>query len=183
MNRCSWCNNNNSLYVIYHDEEWGRFRTDDAYLLEMLILESFQAGLSWECMLNKRENFRRAYDFFDLEKICAYDEKKIEELMNNKGIVRNRLKIRASIQNAKIFRNIVNEYGSFYDYLKQYTGEKIIYEHDKITSDISDAVSLDLRRRGMKFTGSTIIYSFLQACGMINSHEPCCDLYLQKTND
>ena len=180
MRRCSWCNENNEIYVRYHDEEWGKLRTDDKYLFEMLILESFQAGLSWECVLNKRENFREAYDGFDLEKVCAYDDRKKEELRNDKGLIRNRLKIEASVANALIFREVVKERGSFYDYLKDFTGPDVIYEYGKTTSEISDVISKDLRKRGMKFVGSTIIYSYLQAVGIIHSHEIGCDMYMDK---
>ena len=177
MNRCKWCNLKNPKYVAYHDEEWGVLRTDDRYLFEMLVLESFQAGLSWECILNKRENFRTAYDDFDLDKVCAYGEDKLKELLENSGIVRNKLKIKASIGNAKIFRDIKNEYGGFYEYLKRFTDGKIIYENDVTRSGLSDTISADLQERGMKFVGTTIIYSYLQAIGVINSHEDGCFLY------
>ncbi|MBR1413128.1 MAG: DNA-3-methyladenine glycosylase I [Bacilli bacterium] len=177
MNRCSWCNIKNDLYIKYHDNEWGVLNTDDKYLLEMLILESFQAGLSWECILNKRESFKSSYDNFDIEKIINYKEDKINELINNKNIVRNKLKIKASINNAKIFKEIVQEYGSFYNYLKIFTNNQIIYENDKTTNNLSDSISADLIKRGMKFVGSTIIYSYLQAIGVINSHEKTCYLY------
>ena len=175
--RCSWCNENNPKYIKYHDEEWGILNTDDKYLLEMLILESFQAGLSWECVLNKREAFRKVYDDFNIDKIINYDDKKLEELINNKDIIRNKSKIRASVNNAIIFKKIVLEYGSFYNYLKTFTKGKIIYENDKTTSSLSDNISLDLQKRGMKFVGSTIIYSYLQAIGVINSHQKECYLY------
>ena len=175
--RCRWCNLKNPLYMDYHDNEWGQLRTDDQYLYEMLILESFQAGLSWECILNKRESFREAYDNFDINKVCEYSDDKFAELLNNAGIIRNKLKINASINNSKIFKNIVEECGSFYDYLKKFTGEEIIYESDKTTNEISDALSADLKKRGMKFVGSTIIYSYLQAIGIINSHDVDCYLY------
>ena len=175
--RCKWCNLKNPLYVEYHDNEWCKPRFDDRYLYEMLILESFQAGLSWECVLNKREAFRRAYDGFDIDKVCDYDENKIAQLINNKDIIRNRLKIKASIDNSKIFRAIVLEYSSFYDYLKAFAGYGIIYENDKTTNEVSDAISKDLRSRGMRFVGSTIIYSYLQAVGIIYSHEKECFLY------
>ena len=114
--RCKWCNLNNPLYIHYHDNEWGKLNLHDDYLFEMLILESFQAGLSWECVLNKREAFRIAYDNFDINKVCNYDDKKIEELIQNKDIIRNKLKIKASINNAKIFKQITNEYKTFYNY-------------------------------------------------------------------
>lgn len=167
----------NPLYVEYHDNEWGIEKHDDGYLFEMLILESFQAGLSWECILNKRENFRAAYDNFDLDKVCAYDNDKINELYENKGIVRNKLKINASVSNARIFRDIAAEFGSFDNYLKSFTGGKVLYETDKTTDPLSDSISADLKKRGMKFVGSTIIYSFLQAVGIIYSHDKDCDLY------
>lgn len=175
--RCKWCNEKNEIYVAYHDEEWGVPRFDDAYLFEMLVLESFQAGLSWECVLNKREHFREAMDHFDIEKISSYGEEKVEELLQNKGIIRNRLKIRATIKNAQIFKEIVKEQGSFLAYLKQFWDGKTIYENDATFSELSDAVSKDLIRRGMKFVGTTIIYSYLQAVGIINSHEDECFLY------
>lgn len=176
-NRCKWCNLKNKLYVEYHDNEWCKPNFDEDYLFEMLILESFQAGLSWECILKKRENFRIAYDEFDLEKICLYDEKKKLELLNNKGIIRNKLKINASINNAKIFKKIQNEYGSFRKYLENFTDKKTIYEIGKTTNDLSDKISKDLWQRGMKFVGSTIIYSYLQAIGVIYSHDKDCYLY------
>lgn len=177
MNRCKWCNLKNPKYIEYHDNEWCKLNLDDKYLFEMLILESFQAGLSWECVLNKRESFKECYNNFDLDKVCNYDEIKINELINNKDIIRNKLKIRASINNAKIFRNIINEYGTFHNYLKQFTDDKIIYEIDKTTNELSDKISNDLIKRGMKFVGSTIIYSYLQAIGIIYSHDKDCFLY------
>lgn len=177
MNRCKWCNINNKKYVDYHDNEWGVLNTSDLYLFEMLILESFQAGLSWECVLNKRESFRLAYDNFNINKVINYNESKKNELYNNKNIIRNKLKINASIDNAKIFKNITNEYNSFYNYLKTFTGGKVFTEINKTTSPLSDEISNDLKTRGMKFIGSTIIYSYLQAVGIINSHEKGCFLY------
>ena len=178
--RCKWCNINNPLYVKYHDEEWCHFNLDDNYLFQMLLLESFQAGLSWESVLNKRENFRKAYDNFDLDKICSFGDDKIDELLNNKDIIRNKLKIKASISNARIFRNIIKEYGSFRAYLKTFTNEEIIYEIDKTTNFLSDSISKDLKKRGMKFVGSVIIYSYLQAIGIIYSHDKECFLYKKK---
>ena len=173
--RCKWCNEKNKKYVEYHDKEWGILNTEDKYLFEMLILESFQAGLSWECVLNKREAFRKSYDNFAIDKIINYDDKKIEELINNKDIIRNKLKIKSSINNAKIFKKISEEYKGFYNYLKTFTKGNIIYENDKTTSNLSDNISQDLQKRGMKFVGSTIIYSYLQAIGIINSHDDTCD--------
>ena len=180
MKRCSWCNINNELYVSYHDTEWGILNLDDNYLFEMLILESFQAGLSWECVLNKRKYFKASYDNFDIDKIINYNEKKINELLNNKNIIRNKLKIKASINNAKIFKKLQEEFGSFHNYLKQFTNDEIIYECDKTSSKLSDEISTDLKKRGMKFVGTTIIYSYLQAIGLINSHEAICFKYKTK---
>lgn len=183
MNRCKWCNLNNKKYIEYHDKEWGVLNTNDYYLFEMLILESFQAGLSWECVLNKRENFKKAYDNFDYEKVALYDEAKINALANNKSIIRNKLKIRASINNAIIFKTILNDYGSFYNYLKAFTDNKIIYEVNKTKSSLSDVISIDLTKRGMKFVGTTIIYSFLQAIGIIYSHDKECFLYKEDNDE
>lgn len=175
--RCSWCNIKNPLYIDYHDNEWCVPNFDEKYLYEMLILESFQAGLSWECVLNKRESFRKAYDNFDIEKVVNYTEEKTEELLCNKEIIRNKLKIKASINNSKIFKKISREYGSFYNYLLSFYDGKTIYETDRTTNDLSDSISRDLVKRGMKFVGSTIIYSYLQAVGIIYSHEKGCYLY------
>ncbi len=175
--RCKWCNLKNELYVEYHDKEWCVPNFDDKYLYEMLILESFQAGLSWECVLNKRESFREAYDNFHLEKVVSYDDNKINELLNNKEIIRNKRKINASINNSRIFKAIVSEYGSFYNYLRTFTKDITIYETDKTTNDLSDVISEDLQKRGMTFVGSVIIYSYLQAIGVIYSHDKDCFLY------
>ena len=175
--RCKWCNLKNPIYVKYHDFEWCVPSFKEDYLYEMLILESFQAGLSWECVLNKRENFRKAYDNFDLEKVVCYDEDKVKELLEDKGIIRNKYKVKASINNSKIFRDISKEYGGFYNYIKSFSGGKIIYENDKTTNVLSDKISADLQKRGMKFVGSVIIYSYLQAIGVIFSHEKDCFLY------
>lgn len=177
MNRCSWVNLNNPLYIKYHDNEWGQPVYEDTKLFEMLLLESFQAGLSWECILNKREAFKEAFDNFNYKKISNYDDKKIEELMQNKGIIRNRRKITATIKNAQIFMSIQKEYNTFSKYLWHFPKEKIIYEYNKTTSPLSDEISKDLYKRGMRFVGSTIIYSYLQAIGIINSHEPGCFCY------
>ena len=177
MQRCKWCNLKNELYVKYHDEEWGRLNLDDKYLFEMLILESFQAGLSWECVLNKRESFRQAFDNFNIDKIINYSDEKIQELLQNKGIIRNRLKINATINNSKIFKDIQEQYGTFSKYLETFTNNEVIYEIGKTTSNLSDNISKDLQKRGMKFVGSTIIYSFLQAIGVIYSHDEGCYLH------
>lgn len=177
MKRCTWCKLNNPKYIEYHDHEWGKFNTNEKYLFEMLILESFQAGLSWECILNKREAFKVAYEDFDIDKVIKFDEAKIEQLRNNPKIIRNKSKIKASISNAKIFKSIQEEYQTFYNYLCTFTHGKIIYETNKTTSSLSDSISNDLKKRGMKFVGSTIIYSYLQAIGVIYSHEKDCFLY------
>lgn len=182
MNRCKWCNLENSKYVEYHDSEWGILNLDENYLFEMLVLESFQAGLSWECILNKRNAFSQAFDNFDIDKIINYDEVKINSLLNNKDIVRNKLKINATINNALIFKTIEKEKGSFKNYILKYFRKYPIYEVGKTTSVISDSISNDLKLRGMKFVGSTIIYSYLQAIGLINSHENDCFLYLSSKN-
>ena len=175
--RCTWCNLSNPKYVNYHDREWGVPNFDDAYLYEMLILESFQAGLSWECVLNKREAFKKAYANFDPQKVSTYDATKITELLNNKQIIRNRRKIEASIKNTKIFLQIVKDHGSFYSYLKTFTNGKIFHETGKTTSPLSDQISADLKTKGMTFVGSTIIYSYLQAIGIIYSNDKTCELY------
>ena len=177
MTRCRWCNLKNPLYIAYHDQEWGKPRFDEQHLFEMLVLESFQAGLSWECVLNKRENFRRAFDDFELERVMAYDEEKMEALRNDPGIIRNRLKIKAAVNNARIFKAIQDEFGSFQNYLRQYWDGETVYDCVSTTSALSDAISADLCRRGMKFMGSTIAQSFLQAVGIINAHEEACDFY------
>ncbi|MCL1602424.1 DNA-3-methyladenine glycosylase I [Succinatimonas hippei] len=174
--RCKWVNLNNPLYVAYHDTEWGNPVFDDHCLFEMLILESFQAGLSWECVLNKRKDFKIAFDNFELNKIINYDDNKIAELLSNEKIIRNRLKIKAAISNAKIFKEIQKETKSFSNYLWHWTDYKIIHETGKTSSALSDAISKDLQKRGMKFVGTTIIYSYLQAVGVINSHEKDCFL-------
>ena len=180
MIRCRWCNLNNPKYIEYHDNEWCKPNFDDNYLFEMLILESFQAGLSWECILNKRENFKQAFDNFDVYKICNYNDEKIKKLLENKSIIRNKQKINATINNSKIFIKIKNEYGTFYNYLKTFTNNKIIYETNKNTNLLSDKISKDLKKRGMKFVGSTIIYSYLQAIGIIYSHDKECFMYKSK---
>lgn len=178
IKRCNWVNLDNPLYIKYHDEEWGKETHDDKKLYELLILESFQAGLSWECILNKRESFRKSYDNFDIDKIIKYDEHKINELLNNKEIVRNKLKINSSINNSKIFKEIQKEYKTFDNYIWSFTNNKIIYEDYNVTSnELSDKISEDLQKRGMKFVGTVIIYSYLQAIGIINSHSKDCFLH------
>ena len=180
MTRCKWCNLKNPKYIEYHDNEWCKPNSDDKYLYEMLILESFQAGLSWECVLNRWEYFKEAFNNFDIDKICDYNDTKVKELLKNEKIIRNKLKIQATINNSKIFKKIQNEFGSFYNYLKKFTNNKIIYEIDKTTNQLSDNISKDLKKRGMKFVGSTIIYSDLQAIGVIYSHGKECFMYKNK---
>lgn len=178
MNRCHWVNNNNKLYIDYHDHEWGIINHDDKYLFELLILESFQAGLSWECVLNKREYFKEAFDNFDYNLIANYNDEKISELMNNKNIIRNKLKIKAAINNAKIFIDIRNEFGSFDKYIWSFSNNEVILGNGtNTTNELSDRISENLKLRGMKFVGSTIIYSYLQAIGIIYDHEVNCSLY------
>ena len=174
--RCFWVNMKNPLYVKYHDEEWSKPKHDDKELFELLILEGFQAGLSWECVLNKRENFRKAFDNFDIEKIIKYDDKKIAELLSNEGIIRNRLKINATIKNSIAFKEIQKEFGSFDKYIWSFTDNNVIKEPcDLMTSSpLSDKISKDLKKRGMTFVGTTIIYSYLQAIGILNAHTKNC---------
>lgn len=174
--RCSWVNLKNPRYVEYHDNEWGRPLHDDRKLYELLILESFQAGLSWECILNKRDNFRQAFDGFDPIKISAYGDPEMQALRENPGIIRNRLKIKAAVKNSQVFLEIQKEYGSFDAYIWSFTGGEIVTEPFTLrtTSPLSDKISADLKRRGMTFVGSTIIYSYLQAIGVIDAHEAGC---------
>lgn len=180
--RCRWLNLSNETYVKYHDEEWGRPLYDDRKLYELLILESFQAGLSWECVLNKRENFRAAFDQFDIDKVIQYDENKKQELLSNPGIIRNRLKVNAAVKNSIIFKEIQKEYGSFCNYIWSFTDDKVVFEEftERTTSPLSDSISKDLKKRGMTFVGSTIIYSYLQSMGVINGHSKDCMCYQQK---
>lgn len=180
MIRCKWCNLKNEKYIEYHDKEWGVAIYDDKHLYEMLILESFQAGLSWECVLNKREDFKKAFDNFEIDKVSDYDEKKVQKLLKNENIIRNKLKINAAINNSKIFEEIQNEYKTFSNYIWSFTNNKVIYEIGKTSSALSDIISKDLQKRGMKFVGTTIIYSYLQAIGVIYSHDKECFLYKQE---
>lgn len=183
MKRCRWLNLKNENYINYHDYEWGQVSHDDKHLYEMLILEMFQAGLSWECILNKRVKFRECYDNFDIDKVIKYDETKIEELSNNKDIIRNKLKIKASIKNSYIFKEIQKEYGSFDKYIWSFTNNKVIYENDRTFSELSDRISNDLRKKGMSFVGSIIIYSYLQSIGIVNSHDNECFLYKKESDN
>ena len=175
--RCKWVNLSNPLYVAYHDNEWGKPLHDDQQLFELLILEGFQAGLSWETILNKRENFRKAFKGFDPKVVANFGTDDVERLMNDKGIVRNRLKIVDSIISAKAFLKLQATEGSFDHYIWSFTHGNTINEPYTLhtTSELSDKISKDLKRRGFKFVGSTIIYSFLQAMGIINGHGKECD--------
>ena len=175
--RCNFVNLNNDKYIKYHDEEWGRLNLDENYLYEMFILEMFQSGLSWECVLNKRENFRKAYFNFDIEKVCNFNDEDINNMMDNSGLIRNKLKIKASVLNSRIFKKIQIDYGSFKNYLLSFI-PKTIYELNKTENEVSKKISFDLKKRGMKFVGSITIYSYLQAVGLINSHEKDCFLYI-----
>ena len=175
--RCSWVKLDDPIYVKYHDEEWGQPLHDDRALYELFILETFQAGLSWATILHKRENFRRAYEGFIPERVAAFNERKVQELMQDAGIVRNRRKIEASIINSRIFLDIVREFGSFDRYIWGFTDGKSIRESCELrtTSPLSDEISKDLKRRGMRFVGSTCIYSTLQAFGILAAHTDDCD--------
>lgn len=174
--RCHWVNENNPLYVRYHDHEWGVPLHDDRALFELLILEGFQAGLSWECVLNKREAFRKAFDGFDIETVSRYDEAKREALRRDPAIIRNARKIDAAVRNAQVFLDIQAEYGSFDRYIWSFTNGQTLVEPYTLrtTSPLSDTISKDLKKRGMSFVGSTIIYSYLQAIGVLNAHGEEC---------
>ena len=177
--RCAWCLKE-PIYIQYHDEEWGTPVHDDRLLFEFLILESFQAGLSWLTVLKKRENFRKAFANFDAKKVAKFDASNAEELMQDAGIIRNRLKIEAAINNAKRFLEIQKEFGSFDTYIWSFTGGKALINHPKSLSeipaktDISDAMSKDMGKRGFKFRGSTICYAFMQAIGILDDHVEDC---------
>ena len=180
--RCSWCGND-PLYVEYHDTEWGFPVYDDDKLFEFLILETFQAGLSWITILRKRENFRKAFDDFNYKKIANYNEAKFDELIQDAGIIRNKLKIKATISNAVVFMEVQKEFGSFSKYIWNFTNGKPIKNSWKdlngvpAKTDLSDVISKDLKKRGFKFVGSTVIYAHMQATGMINDHVKDCFRY------
>ena len=179
MKRCNWKNLESSeIYIDYHDNEWGVASFEDKYLFEMFVLESFHCGLSWLLILNKRENFREAFDNFDAKKIACYDEIKINELMSNEGIVRNRAKIIATVENAKVYLRVVEEFGTFSDYLWGFTDHKVVVSpFDGLTTknELSDRVSKDLKKRGFKFMGTVTCFSYLEAVGIMNNHaEYCC---------
>jgi DNA-3-methyladenine glycosylase I len=177
--RCGWCLSSD-LYKTYHDEEWGVPVYEDTKLFEFLLLETFQAGLSWITILNKRENFRVAFDAFDYKKIATYSEDKIEELLQDSGIIRNKLKVRSAVSNAIAFIQIQEEFGSFSKYIWGFVDGKPIVNNRKILSEVqattplSDAISKDLKKRGFKFVGSTVVYANMQATGMVNDHVEDC---------
>ena len=182
VQRCHWVNNE-QIYIDYHDHEWGIPLHDDNLLFEFLILEGFQAGLSWITILKKRDNFRKAFDDFKVLRVVKYGEQKLEELMQNSGIIRNKLKIQAAIINAQLFLEIQQEFGSFDKYIWQFTEDKVIVNHWDNPSQIpentpiSDLMSKELKKRGFKFTGTTICYAFMQATGMVNDHLVNCVSY------
>lgn len=182
QNRCDWCGID-PLYVAYHDEEWGVPVKDDPTLFEFLMLETFQAGLSWITVLKKREQFRSAFDGFDYQKIARYNTKKIKELENDPNIIRNKLKIKAAVTNAKAFIDIQNEWGSFSKYIWHFTNDKPIVNRWENLSDIpaltllSTTISKDLKKRGFKFVGPTVVYAYMQATGMVNDHLVSCFRY------
>lgn len=173
--RCAWCEKDD-LYRDYHDNEWGKPVYDDDKLFEFLILETFQAGLSWYTILKKRENFRTAFDNFDYKKVAQYDEEKVQELLQDAGIIRNKLKVRGTISNAIAFMEVQKEFGSFSKYIWNFTEGKPLENNRKSlrevpsTTPLSDAISKDLKKRGFKFVGSTIVYAHMQATGMVNDH-------------
>lgn len=183
--RCHWANPQNDLYIKYHDEEWGVPLHNDNKLFEAIILDGAQAGLSWATILKKRENYRKAYDNFDPKKIAKYSEEKILNLLENVGIVRNKLKVRSSVKNAKVLLEIQKEFGSFDKYLWGFVGGEPIINKFKSEKDlpakteVSDKLSKDLKKRGMSFVGSTIIYAMMQAVGMVNDHQTDCFRYNQ----
>ena len=174
--RCNWAGND-EIYIRYHDEEWSVPTHDDRELFEMLVLESFQAGLSWITILKKRENFRKAFDEFDVVKVASYDDDKVEELRLNEGIIRHKGKITSAINNAQIFIEIQKEFGSFDEYIWSFTNGKIIKAEFLTESDLSKTISKDLKKRGMKFVGPTIIYSYLESIGVIDNHQKDCFKY------
>ncbi|BAO75881.1 DNA-3-methyladenine glycosylase I [Winogradskyella sp. PG-2] len=180
--RCGWCVGD-SLYEAYHDEEWGVPVYDDDTLFEYLILETFQAGLSWITVLRKRENFRKAFDNFNYKTIASYNQAKIDALLQDAGIIRNKLKIKATITNAQAFMKIQDEFGSFSKYIWDFVNEKPIlnklenYKDAPANTPLSDTLSKDLKKRGFKFVGSTVVYAHMQATGMVNDHETSCFRY------
>ena len=176
-NRCTWATDVEEIYIKYHDDEWGVPTHDDRELFEFLVLESFQAGLSWITILKKRENFKKAFDNFDVVKVANYDENKIKELRENAGIIRHKGKITSAINNAQVFMEMQKEFGSFDEYLWGFTEGEIIKAEYLTESELSKHISKDLKKRGMKFVGPTIIYSYLEAIGIIDNHQKDCFKY------
>ena len=175
--RCHWVSEASDILKRYHDEEFSVPNFEDEYLFEILVLVNFQTGLSWEIMLKKREAFREAFDGFDVEEIANYDDEKIEELLSNEDIIRNRNKINAVINNAQVFIEIQKEHGSFYEYIKTFTNGEIFHERGLTESELSRDMVKDLKKRGVKYLGPVTMYSYLQTVGVINSHEETCFLY------
>lgn len=187
MARCEWCGND-PLYVKYHDEEWGVPVREDQKMFEFLILETFQAGLSWITILRKRENFRKAFDNFDYQKVAVYDDQKFESLINDPGIIRNKLKIKAAITNAQAFIKTQEEYGSFCDYIWGFVSNETIQnefhslQELPAKTEVAEKISKDLKKRGFKFVGPTVIYAHMQATGMVNDHITSCPQYTKLKN-
>jgi DNA-3-methyladenine glycosylase I len=187
INRCSWSTSDPDM-LKYHDEEWGVHVTDDKKLFEFLILEGAQAGLSWQLILKRREGYRKAFADFDVNKVADFSDKKIEQLLQDPGIVRNKLKVRSAVNNAKLFIEVQREFGSFYNYSMQFVGGSPKINNRQKMSDYpattveSDLFSADLKKRGFKFVGSTIIYAHMQACGMVNDHLTRCFRYSEINN-
>ena len=183
-NRCTWCGDD-PLYIAYHDKEWGVPVKDDQTLFEFLILETFQAGLSWITVLRKRENFRKAFDNFDYKKVAKYTEVKIQKLLQNEGIIRNKLKVRAAVSNAQAFIEVQKEFGSFSQYIWGFVDGKPINNAWEVMKDVppntplSDTISKDLKKRGFKFVGTTVVYAHMQATGMVNDHTTDCFRYTE----
>lgn len=187
MNRCEWCGSD-PLYVEYHDKEWGVPVKEDQKMFEFLILETFQAGLSWITILRKRENFRKAFDQFDYHKVAKYDDAKIDQLMQDSGIIRNLLKIKAAITNAQAYMTVQQEFGTFCNYIWGFVDHKTIHHtFDSIKdlppkTDLAEKISKDLKKRGFKFVGPTVVYAHMQATGMINDHLLKCERYQELKN-
>jgi DNA-3-methyladenine glycosylase I len=187
MSRCEWCGTD-PLYVKYHDEEWGVPVRDDQKMFEFLTLETFQAGLSWITVLRKRENFRKAFDQFDYHQVAAYTEDKIEDLLQDAGIIRNKLKVRAAVTNAQAYLKIREEFGTFCAYIWRFVDDQPIHNGFETMKDIpaktalAEHISKDLKKRGFKFVGPTVVYAHMQATGMVNDHVVSCDQYQKLTN-
>ncbi len=180
MKRCSWVDEKSEIYKKYHDEEWGVPKHDDRDLFELLVLESFQAGLSWLTVLKKREAFKKAFDNFNVKKVANYDDKKVDELLKNDKIIRSKNKILSAIGNARVFIEIQKEFGSFSNYIWGFSDNKVVkkdFVKLPVSTELSDTISKDLKKRGMKYVGTVIIYSYLQAIGVVDDHEKDCFKY------